>query len=39
MLCEDLDGRDAGKEVKEEGNICIHTADLPHCTAETNTTL
>ena len=26
-----------GREVPEGGDICIHTADSLHCTAETNT--
>ena len=42
MLCDDLDGQDGvggGREVQEEGDICIHIADSLHCTAETNTTL
>ena len=43
VLCGDLDGWDGGvaggREVQEGGDICIHTADSLHCTAETNTTL
>ena len=41
MLC-DLEGWDRGwrwGEVQEGGDICIHTADSLHCTAETNKTL
>ena len=26
-------------EVQEEGATCLHIADSPHCTAESNTTL
>ena len=33
------DGGGCGREVQEGGEICIHTADSLHCTAETNTTL
>ena len=33
------EGRVGGREVQEGRDICIHTADLPHCTLETNTTL
>ena len=42
MLCDDLEGWDGaggGKETQEGVDICIHTADSLHCTAETNTTL
>ena len=28
-----------GREAQEEGDICIHITDLPHCAVETNTTL
>lgn len=36
MLCDDLDGWDGeGKEVQEGEDICIHKADLLHCTTET----
>ena len=28
-----------GREAQEEGDICIHMADLLCCTAETNMTL
>jgi len=27
------------REVQEGGDLCIHTADSLHCTAETNTAL
>ena len=33
MLCDDLsrlDGEECGKEVQEERDICIHTADSLH---------
>ena len=33
-----MGGRGRG-EVREGGDVCIHTADSLHCTAETNTTL
>ena len=38
---EDLQGWDGGggREAHERGDICIHTADSLHCTADTNTTL
>ena len=41
MLCDDLDGWDAGggREVQEGRDIGIHIADLLCCTAETHTTL
>ena len=40
MLCDDLDGWDGwARGVQKGGDICIHTADSLHCTAETNTTL
>ena len=32
-------GWGGGREVKEEGDICIYVADSLHCMAETNTTL
>ena len=39
VLCDDLEGWDAGgREVREGGDICIHRADSS-CTAETKTTL
>ena len=43
MLCDDLDGWDAGVggvggRSKRE-RICIHIAESLRCTAETNTTL
>ena len=28
-----------GREVQEGGIVCIHTADLLHCTVETHTAL
>ena len=28
---------EAGREVEEGGDVCIHIADSLHCTAETNT--
>ena len=28
-----------GREASMEGDICIHIADLLHCTAETNSTV
>ena len=34
-----MGGRRGGREVQERGDICMHTADSLHCTAETNTTL
>ena len=34
-----MGGMGGGREVQEEGDIGIHTADSLHCTAETNTTL
>ena len=42
MLCDDLDGWDAGgggREIRERGDIGIHIADSRHCTGETSTTL
>ena len=43
MLRDDLDEWDQGggvvREVQAGGDIGIHRADSPHCTAETNTTL
>ena len=42
LLRDDLDGWDGagdGREVQEEGDICIHIADSLRCTAEANTTL
>ena len=30
---------ESGREVQEEGEICMHMADSRCCTAETNTTL
>ena len=46
MLCGDLDGWDErrGGEGRicignEEQDICIHTAGLLHCTAETSTAM
>ena len=42
MICDYIEGWDVGvdgREVQEEGDICILTAD-PHCsTVETNITL
>ena len=35
VLCGDLNR----KEIQNRGDICIHTADSLHYTAETNTTL
>ena len=35
MNCGDLNE----KEILKRGDICIHTADLRHCTAETNNTI
>ena len=40
MHGDDLNGWDGqGREVQEEGDICIHIADSLCCTVETNTTL
>ena len=39
MLCDDLEGWGVGQKVQERGDICVHAADSPHCTPETNTTL
>ena len=36
---ERWDGGGGGREVQEGGDTGVHTADLLHCTAETNTTL
>ena len=41
-LCDDADGCDVRvgrREVREREDICIHTVNSFHCTAETNTTL
>ena len=35
MLCDDLDGWDEGVG-RSKRDICIHTADSFHCTAESN---
>ena len=32
-------GERGGREIQEQGNTWVHTADSLHCTAETNTTL
>ena len=43
MLCNDLGGwvvgrgGGCGREVQEEGDICMHMADSLHCIRETNT--
>ena len=42
VLCDDLKGCDGGwdgRETEEGGDMCIHTANSLHCTAETNTIL
>ena len=42
MLCDDLEGWDGvrGRRAVQEGEVmCIHIADSPHCTAESNTIL
>ena len=41
MLCDDLERRkrDGGGDAGQGGDICILTADLCCCMAETNTTL
>ena len=41
ILCDDLEAWDVrgGREVLEEGDICILKADSLLCAAETNTTL
>ena len=38
MLCDALEGQNGvgGKETKQGGNICIHTADSLGCMPETN---
>ena len=39
MLCADMDGWDVvvgGREAREGRGMCIHVADLLHCTTETN---
>ena len=42
VLCGDLEEWDGGggkREAQEGRDVCIHTADSLHCTAETKTTL
>ena len=39
MLCDDLEGWGGGREAQQGGDMCIITADLHCCTAETNATL
>ena len=39
MLRDDPEGREEGREAEEAGDICIITAELRCCMAETNTTL
>ena len=37
MLCGDLDMWDGGREIQEEGDICMHIADSLGFTAKINT--
>ena len=39
VLRDDPEGREEGREAEEGGDICIITAELRCCMAETNTTL
>ena len=41
LLCDDLNRWDGvgGREAQEEGDVCMHMIDPPHCTAESNTAL
>ena len=39
MLCGDLDKWDGGREVQEEGDMCMHIVDSLGCAAEINTTV